>query len=102
MAIGEPHDSPLSVPVALTLIRAIAKDAKNILVTRHANIRQKQRRISFLAIQRCLLLGRITEGPFLNQQGHWQVTMQRFASGEELQVVLAIDPPEKLIVITVI
>lgn len=48
----------------------------------------------------CILKGSIVEGPFLNQFGNWQVTIERRAAGEEVTCVVAIDWPNQLIVIT--
>lgn len=45
-------------------------------------------------------LGTITEGPFLNSHGNWQVSLFRHAAGEELTCAMAIDWPNRLIVIT--
>jgi len=91
----------LTKPAALRLVRDLAADSNNIVVIPHAKARQRQRSISFAAIQQCLLKGSISEGPFLNQHGHWQMNFERFAAGEELTVVAAIDWPSKMVVITV-
>ena len=94
--------SQMSAPAALKLVREIAAVSGNIMVTAHARKRQLERQVSTLDIQRCLLKGVIVEGPFLNPQANWQMTMKRFAAGEELEVALALDLPARVIVITVI
>lgn len=93
---------PLSLtrPHALTMIRELAKDSANIVVVAHASKRQRQRSITRPQIERCVQAGYIDEGPFLNTHGNWQVTMCHYSAGEEVTVVVAIDWPKKLIVIT--
>lgn len=92
--------SNLSRPEALRVIRALAADTANIVTIVHSKARQKQRKITRRQIELCIQKGVITEEPFLNSHGNWQVTLQRLAAGEELTCVVAIDWPSKLIVIT--
>ena len=42
----------------------------------------------------------MTEGPFLNAKGQWQVTLYRHAAGEEVTCLVAIEWATRLIVIT--
>lgn len=95
------------IPLALTpiaalkMIREIAKSSENIVVVKHAKKRQRQRSVMRVQIEACLCKGTIQEGPFMNDKGNWQVTMYRHAAGEEVNCVVAIDWPSKLIVVTV-
>jgi hypothetical protein len=45
--------------------------------------------------------GIITEGPFLNAHGNWQVTLERRAAGETMSCVIAIEWRAALLVVTV-
>lgn len=81
-------------------IRELAANSANVIVISHGVKRQRERKITRRQIELCALKGVIVEGPFLNQHGNWQVTIQRMAAGEEVMCVIAIDWPNKLIVIT--
>jgi len=90
----------MSKPRALKMIKELAADSDKIVLVGHAKKRTKQRSITRPQIETCVRNGYISEGPFLNDHGHWQVTMSCYATGEELMVVVAIDWPSQLIVIT--
>ena len=79
-AVDRPDD--LGSDDALRIIKALATDSKNILVVEHAKLRQRQRHITRPQIERCIQKGVITEGPFLNAHGHWQVNLTRYAADE--------------------
>lgn len=85
---------------AIEVIRRIASDTANIVVVGHAVKRQRQRRITRRQIELCIQKGTVSEGPFLNQHGNWQVNLYRHAAGEELTCTVAIDWATKLIVVT--
>ena len=99
--MGEVAPFELSAHDALELIRELAEDTHNIVVTKHARERQKQRHITRRQIELCVQRGTIAEGPFLNDRGDWQVNLYRHAAGEEMTCVVAIDWATKLIIITV-
>lgn len=42
-------------------------------------------------IENCFKLGRIIEGPHLNERGKHQATIQRFGAGQKLRVVAVLD-----------
>ncbi len=86
---------------AIRLIREIGEDSDRIVVLRHAQTRQRQRRITRRQIEACVRRGSIAEGPFLNSHGNWQVSLYRHAAGEAMTCVVAIDWPKRLLVITV-
>jgi Domain of unknown function (DUF4258) len=90
----------MSKPMALRIIRELAADSDRIVVIAHARQRQKQRCITRRQVELCLRNGFIQEGPFMNHKGHWQVTMNSYSAGEQLACVVAIDWPNRLIVIT--
>lgn len=85
---------------ALKLIRMLAADSGNIVVIGHAQKRKAQRNITRPQIERCIQKGTISEGPFVNAHGNWQVNLSRFTAGEQITCVVAIDWPARLIVVT--
>ncbi|MCY0149976.1 DUF4258 domain-containing protein [Hoeflea sp. G2-23] len=90
----------LSPSAALRHIRDVATETSNIVIVRHASKRQVERGITRRQIELCVQKGTITEGPFMNAHGNWQVTLFRHATGEQINCVVAIDWPRKLIVVT--
>ncbi|MDP2120686.1 MAG: DUF4258 domain-containing protein [Hoeflea sp.] len=90
----------LSASAALRIVRDIASDTGNIIVVTHARKRQRERGITRRQIELCVQRGTVTEGPFMNTHGNWQVTLFRHAAGEELNCVVAIDWPSRLVVVT--
>ncbi|SFJ85482.1 DUF4258 domain-containing protein [Bradyrhizobium sp. Gha] len=85
---------------ALKLVRMLAADSNNIVVIKHARARGRQRSITRPQIERCIQMGSITEGPFINSHGSWQVNLSRFTAGEQITCVVAIDWPSRLIIVT--
>lgn len=96
----EEQPSKLNDADALKLVRMIAVDSSNIVVIRHAQKRKKQRNITRPQIERCVQKGTITEGPFINLKGHWQMNLSRFTAGEQITCTIAIDWATKILVIT--
>ena len=82
------------------MVREISVDTGRIIVLSHATKRARQRNVSRRQIELCCQQGSITEGPFVNQHGHWQVNLFRHASDEELTCAVAIEWPSRLLVIT--
>ncbi len=97
---AKPKAKTFTVHDARDLIRRLAQDSKNVIVITHAKQRQGERNISRRQIMTCLQKGAISEGPFLNMHGNWQVNVQRLAAGEQITCVVAIEHEQKLIVIT--
>jgi len=85
---------------ALKMIRQLAEDSDRIVIVGHGRKRQRERKITRPQVEFCLRKGFIDEGPFLNEHGNWQSTMCCQHAGDELTVVVAIDWPSQLIVIT--
>lgn len=70
---------------------------------RHCRERMVERGVTEEDVLRCLILGRIVEGPALNVRGNWKMKVHRFAAGEALDVVVVIEIPDNdVIVVTVI
>jgi hypothetical protein len=91
----------MSKPMALAHIRDLAADSNKIVVIAHGRQRQNERTITRRQIEECVRAGYIAEGPFLNDFGNWQVTMEAYSAGEELTCVVAIEWATRLLVITV-
>jgi hypothetical protein len=85
---------------ALRLVRIIAADSDKIVVIEHAKKRGKRRSITRIQIERCVRMGIITEGPFINQHGNWQMNLTRQTAGEEITCSAAIEWATRIIVIT--
>lgn len=85
---------------ALRVIRKLAADTNKIVTFKHAKKRSAQRKITRRQIELCVQRGVITEGPFMNLHGHWQVNLERRAAGEEITCVVAIEWETRLIVVT--
>ncbi|MDK9720906.1 MAG: DUF4258 domain-containing protein [Rhodospirillales bacterium] len=86
---------------ALKLIREAADDTGRIILTRHAEQRMRQRRITMSQVVACLRKGVITEGPALDIKGGWACRIEGVVAGDHVKVALAIDPVAKVIIITV-
>jgi len=87
---------------AKQLLARIADDSNNIIFTRHAMARMKQRKITPKQVINCLKRGEITESPYLDQYGCWKITLERHVAGERIGCAIALDDSrEKTIVITV-
>jgi hypothetical protein len=85
---------------AIRLVRMIAADSNNIIVIAHARKRKAQRSITRIQIERCVRLGIITEGPFINAKGNWQMNLTRQTAGEQITCAVAIEWVTRVIVIT--
>ena len=85
---------------AVRLVRMLAGDSNNIVVVRHAKKRARQRSISRTQIERCLRMGSLAEGPFVNSHGHWQMNLMRHTAGEQITCVVAVEWATRLIVVT--
>ena len=94
-------DSNLSVHEALKIIRLLAQNSKNVLIIQHARDRQLKHGITRRQIDICLKKGVVSEGPFMNLHGNWQVNVSRLAAGEEITCTVAIEEEQRLIVVTV-
>ena len=99
MESRQPDD--LNAVAALAMVRRIAQDSSRVILVAHALSRQRKRHVTRKQIEVCLQKGVIEEGPFLNSHGNWQVTMRRNVAGDSVACVVAIDWPDKIIVITV-
>lgn len=66
----------------------------------------RRRHVDFLQLQRCLLRGEITEGPYVptsSATGYWRCNVEATVNGDPLRVVVELpDNPPGVLVITVI
>lgn len=88
---------------ATKLIREIAMDSRNVIITTHAKVRMVERKISRQMVFECLRHGRIDRQPEPNvMKGSLECLMEHHVSGETIGVLIAIpeDNPG-IIVVTV-
>ena len=81
------------------MIRELAADTSRIVIIPYGKRKSRRRGITRRQIELCVQKGTITEGPFVNLKGNWQVNLYRHAAGEELTCVVAIDWATKVLVI---
>jgi len=87
---------------AKQLLEQIASCSSNVIFTRHALTRMKQRKITPPQVLNCLKKGTITESPYLEPPGYWKMTVERYVAGGSIGCAVALDcTEEKSIVITV-
>jgi hypothetical protein len=92
----------LSAHEARAIVRRVAQASRNVFVSPHAKKRQEKYGISRRQIMICLEKGVITEGPFVNKYGNWQVNVSRLAAGEQITCTVAIEWQTQLVVVTVL
>ena len=85
------------------LIRNTAKDTKTVVITVHAGVRMRRRKVSSLEIYECLQNGNIRQQPEPNDaKGSLECRMERYVAGRNIAVVAAIcDEDPDVIVVTV-
>jgi len=92
----------LNEAAALRMVRKLAADSSRIVIELgHCRKQMRKRGVTRPQVEQCLRKGTITEGPFVNQHGNWQVNLFRHAAGEELTCTVAIEWATQLLVITV-
>lgn len=99
LAISATQPDKLSRAEAERIIRLIAAVTDNIVVIPYGRRRAQQRRITRRQIELCVQRGTVTEGPFLNRYGNWQVNLYRHAAGEEVTCVVVIEWATRVLVI---
>lgn len=86
---------------ALKVLREIATDSARVILTDHARQRMRQRKVSPVQVLTCLQRGIISEPVALDLHGNWKLTVAHRVAGKDLNVAVAIDVPNRAIVITV-
>lgn len=93
----------LSPTNAKRMLIETARDSGRIFFVDHAEKRMKQRNITRTQVIRCLTHGVITEGPYRNIKGSWQLRIETLSAGDPLTVIAVLDRDNKgncVIVIT--
>lgn len=86
---------------ALQLLRAIAQDSARVIFTAHARQRMRQRHVLATQVLAALQKGIVSEPVALDMHGNWKLTVSHRIAGKTLDVAVAIDVPNRAIVITV-
>ncbi len=86
---------------ALKVLREIAQDSARVIFTHHARHRMRQRKVSLSQVLTCLQHGIASEPVALDMHGNWKLTVTHRIAGKDLDVAVAIDVPNRAIVITV-
>lgn len=94
----------ITAETARKLIKQIASDSSRVFIVPHAQKRMDERCITRTQILRCLLHGRIVEGPAQQIRGNWRFTVETCCAGEGINVVAEIEEDingNTIIVVTV-
>lgn len=97
----EPVPLRMNDASALKVLREIAKDSARVILTDHARLRMRQRKVSPVQVLACLQRGIVSEPVALDLHGNWKLTVAHRVAGKDLNVAVAIDVPKRAIVITV-
>ncbi len=90
---------------ALKIVKDLAKDSANVVMTHHNKNRQNKRHVSDMEIIKCLRHGRVVESVHRTSKGNWKLTIQHYLMHRTIRVAVAIDNCDNgnyLIVVTVI
>ena len=71
-------------------LRELALDTSRIKLSKHARERMMERNISFKQIICCFEFGDITEGPYMNIRGDYQLNVSVRSAGEYITTVVVI------------
>lgn len=99
--MAKPVPMPLNDANALKLLREIAKDSANVIFTDHVRKRMRQRHVTPVQAIECIQRGFVSEPAALDMHGNWKLTVAHRVAGRDLNVAVAIDMPNRAIVITV-
>ena len=84
-------------------IRTVARNTGSVIITTHASVRMKQRKVSAQEVYECLQHGTIGRAPEPNEgKGSLECLMERYVAGRHLGVIAAIcDQDPDVVVVTV-
>jgi hypothetical protein len=99
--MADPVPMRMNDATALKLLRDIAQDSGRVILTKHARLRMRQRKVTPVHVLACLRQGIVTEHVALDMHGNWKLTVSHRVAGKDLSVAVAIDVPNRAIVITV-
>ena len=97
----DPIPMRMNDAMALKVLREIAEDSARVIFTKHANQRLRQRKVSPVQVITCLQRGTVSESVALDMHGNWKLTVSHRLAGKDLNVAVAIDLPNRAIIITV-
>lgn len=84
-------------------IRNAAKDTSKIIITDHAKLRMKQRKVVYQEVVHCMREGRLLNPAEPGKNGNLVCSMNCYGSSRNIQVCVALsDEDPNLIVVTVI
>lgn len=99
--MADPIPMRMNDTSALRVLREIATDSNRVIFTDHARRRMRQRHVTPVQVLDCLQRGVAAEPVALDVHEHWKLTVSHRSAGKELNVSVAIDVPNRAIVITV-
>lgn len=84
-------------------IRTVARNTGSVIITTHASVRMRQRKVSAQEVYECLRLGTIDRTPEPNDaKGSLECLMERYVAGRHLGVIAAIcDEDPDVVVVTI-
>ena len=91
---------PISPQVLEDQVHEWAKTSEKVLLVKHAEERQDERRISSREIFEVLRKGKISEEPYQDSYGDWRIRMHHVVAGRRIDIAVAVKK-DKLAVITV-
>ena len=92
----------LTSAAAIRIVREIADVTGRVGFSPHAKRQMRKRKINRTQIYRCLRRGILVEGPYLDIHNYWRCTFETITAGENIQVVVAFNTREHLVVVTTI
>lgn len=83
-------------------IRTLAKNTISVVITDHAKVRMRQRKVTSQEVYECLQLGQIVREPEGNEdKGSLECLMERYVCGRHLGIIVALcDEDPDLVVVT--
>jgi hypothetical protein len=94
MGMGTVQPLRLSDAGFLKKLRVVVKDSDRVVLTKHAKLRMRQRRVNQRQVMECLRKGRIYEPAHLTIHGDWMATLEHQYAGDAVRVVVAIERQE--------
>lgn len=83
------------------MVAGLARDTANIAYTDHAVDQMEERQFTNTHVINTLRRGAIVEGPYISPEDDWRMNFRYVTAGMRLTVTVAIDWPDRLVVVTV-
>lgn len=84
----------ISDPAFLKRVRAVAQDSHNVVLTKHAKQRMRERHINMSQVLDCLRKGTVSEPAHVDVHGNWKATLERQCAGDVVRVAVALERQE--------